>query len=92
MAKILKIFYLENCPYCRHAKKAAEELFGGEIDRGLVDLEWIEESRAPELTAGCDYYYVPSVFDGTEKLFEARPGQSFEEIKDALREVLKAFV
>ena len=35
-----------------------------------------------------DYYYVPTIFYGEEKLYEAQPGQSFEEIREHIR---KAF-
>ena len=50
-----------------------------------IQIRWIEESREPELTEGHDYYYVPTIFYGNTKLYEAQPGQDYETIKANVR-------
>ena len=81
----IEIFYLASCPYCVKAQKAAAELRAEKPDYAALPLRWIEESREPALADSRDYYHVPSLFWRGEKLSEARPGQSFEEIKADLR-------
>ena len=48
----------------------------------------MEESKQPEVAAKYDYYYVPTLFCGAEKLYEARPGQSYDEVKTCLKVAL----
>ena len=86
--KKITLFYLENCPYCIHAKKALAELRAERPAYGDVEIEWIEESRHPELVAGYDYYYVPSMFAGGTKLYEANPGQDYNAVKASIRKAL----
>ncbi len=86
MAKIT-IFYLENCPYCVKARKAVAEL-------GLnpADILWIEESRQPEVADRYDYYHVPTVYVGGEKLYECSPGDGYEVIKAGIKAALEKAV
>ncbi len=84
MAKI-EIFYLTHCPYCRKAKKAVLELCGENPAYGGLDIDWIEEREHPEIADARDYYSVPSVYCGGEKLYEAQPTHSYDVIKDSLR-------
>lgn len=81
------LFYLEDCPYCRYARRAMREL-SLENKKYAADIEWVEESEKPEIAAKYDYYYVPTLFRGGEKLYEARPGQSYEEVKSCLKSAL----
>ena len=85
--KKLILFYLEDCPYCHYARRALGELIS-EDNKYAADIEWVEERRKPEVAAKYDYYYVPTLFCGAEKLYEARPGQSYEEVKKCLKEAL----
>ncbi len=87
--KKLTIFYLEHCPYCRNAKKALGELLDEDPDLRNAEIDWIEESRSPEIADRYDYYRVPSIFAGSEKLFECEPGYDFDTIKQHFREALK---
>ena len=64
--KELKIFYLEGCPYCRKAMTALEELKAETPEFDKVGIEWIEETRSPEIADKFDYYRVPSIFCGDE--------------------------
>ena len=88
--KKLTIFHLDDCPYCHNARRALEELIREHPAYGEIGIEWIEESRQPELADAYDYYYVPAVFAGREKLCEARPGESFAECRQKLRAALDA--
>ena len=88
MKKVI-IMHIEDCPYCRQARKAAAELYGENHDFLNIEIEWIDEKRHPEIAEALDYYYVPSAFADGQKMYEAHPGESYEECKDALR---KAFI
>lgn len=77
----LTLFYLEDCPYCRNARKALAELTEENAAYTEVPVEWIEEIRQPDVADKYDYYYVPTVFSGSEKLYEAAPGESYADCK-----------
>lgn len=84
---MLKLFYLENCPYCRQAFRAMEELFDEKPAWKTIEIEKIEESRESAIADQYDYYYVPTIFMGDKKLYEAHPGETFAECKENLRRV-----
>ncbi len=86
--KPITAFYLHECPYCKKAKAAIEELIAENPQYGQVPITWYEETEQPEAIAGHDFYYVPSMFIGTEKLYEAQTGQSYDEIKARVQLVL----
>lgn len=86
--KDVKLFHLTNCPYCIHARKAIEELVQENAEYGTIPIQWVEERQEPAVADSYDYYYVPTVFYGTEKLYEADPTQGYTEIKECIR---KAF-
>ncbi|AXB82484.1 thioredoxin domain-containing protein [Megasphaera hexanoica] len=86
--KKITAFYLTGCPYCANAKKALKDLIAENPEYGKVEIDWIEETQHPDLVAGHQYYYDPSMFDGFHKLYEAQPGESFEETKANVRRVL----
>ena len=81
----LTIFYLSHCPYCKNAKRAVMELFTEDPAYTALELQWVEESEQPEIADRYDYYRVPSVFMGKEKLYEANPSQNYESIKASLK-------
>ena len=85
--KEIELFYLTNCPYCKNARKAIEEL--GREDPRYADLpiRWIEESRERELAESRDYYYVPALYYNGEKRYEASPGHGYEAIRENIRRV-----
>ena len=88
--KKLKIFYLEGCPYCDNARRALQELSAEDPVFAAVEIEWIEEHANAALADQYDYYYVPAVFDGERKLYEARPSENYEAIREHLRAALTA--
>ncbi len=87
MGKII-IFYLEHCPYCVKARKAVAELRAEDAALAAPDIEWIEESRQPDVANRYDYYRVPTVYVDGEKLYECSPGDDYETIKEHLRAAL----
>ena len=86
----LTVFYLDGCPYCRNARKAFGELAEEKPEYGKVSVEWVEENQHPEIVEGHDYYYVPTIYAGSRKLYEAHPGESYDECKSHVRSALDA--
>ena len=82
------MFYLDNCGYCHKARRAMDELFEENPAYASIPITKIEESREPALADRYDYYAVPTFFVNGEKRFEAHIGMSYDDIKDAVREVL----
>ncbi|MBO4886143.1 MAG: glutaredoxin [Clostridia bacterium] len=91
MAKIT-IFYLEHCPYCRNAQKAVTALKAENAAFNAVDIEWIEESRQPDVAGKFDYYYVPAIFLDAEKLYECSPADDYEAIRKNIKAALERAV
>ncbi len=85
----LTLFHLTDCPYCRNARAALEQLRQEDSRYARVPVTWIEESQAPEVCRQYDYWYVPSVFLGERKLYEAHPGESYGECLEGLRRALE---
>ena len=88
--KKVTLFYLVGCPYCNSARKAVEELKREDERCAQVDIEWIDERKESALAEQYDYYYVPSIFLGKTKLYEASPSQTAQEIKESVRQALYA--
>lgn len=88
--KTIKLFFLTNCPYCHSARKALTELTGEKPAYREIEVDWIEESRQPDLAGQFDYYYVPSIFTGDKKLYEADPSEDYASIKENIRAALDA--
>ncbi|WP_196592926.1 glutaredoxin family protein [Pectinatus sottacetonis] len=86
--KTITAFYLADCPYCHKAKKAIKELIMENQAYSAISIQWHEENEDPSAIKGYEYYYVPSLFIGREKLYEAQPGQSYEEIKSYVKAAL----
>ena len=87
--KKITLFYLENCPYCHNAKRALEELIKENPSYEAVSIDWIEESKEPKLVAQYDYYYVPTIFSGDRKLYEAHPSEDYDACKKNVRAALE---
>ena len=83
--KEIFLFHLTNCPYCVNARKAIDAIQAENPAYRDIRIRWIEESQEPEMLEGRDYYYVPTIFYGDQKLYEAQPGQDYETIKENVR-------
>ncbi len=88
--KKITLFYLENCPYCHYARRALEELKAEKKEYGEIQVDWVEESKNPDIAGKYDYYYVPTMFLGDRKLYEASPSEDYEACKKNVRAALEA--
>ncbi len=85
--KTLTMIEMAGCPYCANAHRAINALKAEGGAYADVPVEYIDENAEPERTkpyAGM-YYYVPSLFVGGEKYYEAQPGHDYETILAAVR-------
>ena len=83
--KTVRLFYLPSCPYCVKAKRVIEELKEENPEYQKIEIEWVNEHKEVALAYRYDYYYVPTIFYGDEKLYEASPAHSYDDIKDHIR-------
>ena len=91
--KELTILHLDDCPYCHKARQALFELCSENPAYCGVAVEWIEEERESAAASRyTDYYYVPTIYAGADKLYEAHPGDSYEKIKANVKAALDAVV
>lgn len=88
--KKITLFYLEDCPYCHYAKRAFKELIEEDPAYGEIQVDWVEERRQPKIAEQYDYYYVPTIFYGNEKLYEAHPLEKYKDCKANVKEALDA--
>ena len=54
----------------------------------MIDVQWIEENLHSELASQYFYYYVPTIFYGDAKLYEAHPSESYSDVKEHIRAAL----
>ena len=88
-AKKVLAFYLEGCPYCKQAREALKELTAENNNYASVNIEWVEENQHPEISEQYDYYRVPTMFVDGEKIYEAHPGEKYDECKSNVKKVLE---
>lgn len=85
--KKITFFYLETCPYCAQARRAMKELADEDVKYRNMDIEWVEETKQPDKADAYDYYHVPTMFIGKDKLYEAQPGESYEQCRAHVKAV-----
>ena len=73
-------------------RRAVAELLTEHPEYSGVTIDWVEESRQPEVAGQYDYYYVPAIFQGKTKLYEADPAQDYGAIKASIRAALDAVI
>ena len=89
----LTILHLDDCPYCHKARRALDELREENPAYRGVAVEWIEEERESEAAGRyTDYYYVPTIYAGEQKLYEAHPGDDYDKIKAEVKQALDAVI
>ena len=71
--KEITYFYLKSCPYCRQADRMIEDLLKKEPVFSQVPIRKIEEQEHAEIADQYDYYFVPCLYIGKEKLMEGVP-------------------
>ena len=85
--KKITMFYLEECPFCKKAEKAMKELMVENPAYKSLDIEQIEESENVALAENYNYYAVPSLFIGKEKLFACTIQDDYDSIKANFKRV-----
>ncbi len=92
--KKITMLKIEGCPYCEQAYKAIEKIKASNKEFAAVEVEIIDENLQPELASkyGKDYYYVPSMFVEDKKIYEAHPGESYDECFANVQKVFQAAV
>ena len=84
--KKITMIKIEGCPYCAAAFKAIDAV---KKNYPPVELEVIDENLQPKLAERfSDYYYVPTMYVDDKKVYEAHPGESYDE---CLANVQKVF-
>ena len=75
--KKITLIKMTGCPYCAAAFKAIDELKKNypPIELEVID-KYLQANLAEKFT---DYYYVPSMYVDGKKIYEARPGESYDE-------------
>ena len=86
--KEVKLFHLNGCPYCEQAFRALKELEKEDAKYGSVPISMYEEYKDAAVVAKHNYYYAPTMYIGDDKLYEAHPGESYQECKAQVRKVL----
>lgn len=84
--KKITLIKMEGCPYCAAAYKAIKEL-----GHTMAELEIIDENTQPQLAERfTDYYYVPSMYVDGVKVYEAQPGERYEQCLANVKKVFEA--
>lgn len=83
--KKITMFHLIDCKYCDFARRAIDELRKENPEYTDVEIEMINENEHPEIIENYDYWSVPSLFIGKEKIFEAALFMPYETIKDGVK-------
>ena len=73
--KTIKMFMFDGCPHCRRAQELIDEILKAHPEYAKVPVEIIDERLHPEIADKYDYYYVPTLFVGGEKLMEGAPSR-----------------
>jgi len=68
--KEITYFYLKGCPYCRKADGIIADLIAENPAYAAVPIRKIEERQEAEIADSYDYYFVPCLWIGEEKLLE----------------------
>ena len=81
----ITMFHIDECRYCDFARKAIEELREENPEYRSVEIEMINEDEHPEIIADYDYWSVPSLFIGREKIFEAALFMPYETVREGVK-------
>ena len=80
-------FHLNGCPYCHNAFRAIEELKAENPAYKNIKIDWVEDQNAHELFKTHPYEYYPNLWFGTDKQYEAQPGESYDQTKAYIKSV-----
>ena len=86
--KKITLIKMQGCPYCAAALKAIDAL---KKNYPAAELEILDKNLQRELTEKfTDYYYVPSMYVGGKKIYEAHPGETYDECFANVKKVFEA--
>ena len=86
--KKITMIKMKSCPYCAAAFKAIDAV---KKNFAATELEVIDKYFQPALAEKfTDYYYVPSMYVDGKKIYEAHPGESYEECLANVQKVFEA--
>ncbi len=88
--KKITYFYLTDCPYCKQADRAIEELKAEHLPYRSIEIERINENEQPDIVAKYDYHAVPCMWIGNDKIYEGRLFESYEECKKMVQKTFEA--
>lgn len=91
MKKII-FLYWEVCPYCTRAKKVMKELVAENPSYGEVKIEKIETRFKREKAAAYPRTYVPCIYIENEKIYEAHPGETYEECRNGIQKAFESAI
>ena len=75
--KKITLIKIEGCPYCAAAFKAIDQL---KKIFTAATIEVVDQNFEPErVEKFTDYYYVPTMYVDGKKIYEAHPGETYEE-------------
>ncbi len=85
--KKIKMFYQEQCPFCKKAFKYMDELKQENPEFKKIEFETIEETIYPDIADQFDYYYVPTFYLDEKKVHEG--GIFKSEMEELLKKALE---
>lgn len=89
--KQITLIKMTGCPYCAAAFKAIDELKAANSVYAAATIEVVDENLQPERAGKfTDYYYVPTMYVDGKKIYEAHPGESYDECFANVRKVFEA--
>lgn len=81
------MFIFDGCPHCSNAQRMITEIFAEHPEYEKIPFTVIDENKNPDIADKYDYYYVPTIYTGEEKIMEGVPTK--EAIKRAFEKSLK---
>lgn len=86
--KKITMIKMTGCPYCAAAFRAIDAV---KDNYPPVELEVIDKHLQPaQAEHFTDYYYVPTMYVDGKKIYEARPGESYDECLANVKKVFEA--
>lgn len=85
--KTITMFETSWCPYCKTAHELIQELKKEYIEFQDIQVDFIDEEKHPEISRQYEYYYVPTIYYGKDKMHEGVPTK--EIYKDILNKIIQ---
>lgn len=86
--KTVTFFYIQGCLYCDQAKQTLAQFQQEDERYAQVEFQMIDEIEHPEIADQYDYNATPCMFIGEQKIYESHIGETAEEARQHVKEVL----